>query len=518
MDRELVPGCFGKGLWVALLVFLATVTWADEPVVVSDSLASDSTLADTSRVDSAKIGKIHADTARADTSSLSWAVVEIDIRSKAIAVLAWPFEYVLQPVFGLLMYPMVPPLQYISENDLIDKGVRLISFGSKNEIFIYPTFNMKPGSASSIGAAFRYRNMIFAPDYFVASQTLYANGDWQSRMRYSKSRLLGSEMWTGFSYKYNVDRDNGFTIPHDKAIIFADTSFNYRVFLGNPLGKGSKWSWELTTGIDLMRTDLPDVEDSILSADHPFGRYQRGIYQDFNQYPVGLALAYDTRDFSAAPTSGSKFNANVYRVWVSDYSGPNSENIFDSRSNHDFTAIELKWQHYLLIGKQQYAMTTHEGKENLRQIRNMSLSKAMAMFQPEQIRQTLLERKVIVTQIRFRQMWEDEEGMAPYTAFSRLGGSYPLRAYPDGRFTDYATIGLSNEYRWPVDRLVDGVVFNEYGIYSRSWQNFSSRDLVNSWGFGIRVRKPDFFLTRLQFAFHGTQGISMIMTINPAYD
>lgn len=518
MDRELVPGCFGKGLWVALLAFLATVTWADQSAVVSDTISTDTARIDTPHFDTSHVDTALANTARADSSSLFRDVVEIDIRSKAIAVLAWPFEHVLQPVFGLLMYPMIPPLQYVSENDLIDKGVSLISFGSKNEIFIYPTFNMKPGSASSIGAALRYRNMLFAPDYFVTSQTLFANGDWLASMRYSKRKLLGSEMWTGLSLKYKEDRDNGFRIPHDKGIIFADTSFNFRVFLGNPLGKGSKWSWELTTGIDFLRTDLPDVNDSILSVDHPFRRYQRGLYQDFNQYPLGLALGYDTRDFTAAPTSGSKFNAGFYRVWVSDYSGPNSENIFDSQSNHDYNVLELKWQRYLLIGKQQYAMTTHEGRENLRQIRNMSLSKAMSMFQPEQIRQTLLERKVIVTQLRFRQMWEDEAGMAPYTAFSRLGGSYPLRAYPDGRFTDYATLGLSNEYRWPVDRLVDGVVFNEYGFYSRSWQNFSSRDLVNSWGFGIRVRKPDFFLTRLQFAFHGTQGISMIMTINPAYD
>ena len=148
----------------------------------------------------------------------------------------------------------------------------------------------------------------------------------------------------------------------------------------------------------------------------------------------------------------------------------------------------------------------------------MSLSKAMNLLRPEQIRQTLLERKVLATQIRFRQMWEAEEGQAPFYAFNGAGANSPLRGYADYRFADFAVLGISAEYRWPLDKLVDGVVFNEYTVLGDSWNNLQWQDMVNSWGFGIRVRKPDMFLTRFQFGFHGLHGFSMILTTSPEFD
>lgn len=453
--------------------------------------------------------------AASDSSLQPPSEVVVDIRSKAIAALAWPFEKVLQPFFGLLLYPVRPPVQYVSDNDLVDKGIRLITFGDEDQIFIYPTFNMKPGSGSSIGLAYRHRNLLLKPDYFMTGYTLFANGDWMTTGRYSKKQFLGTDFSLGGSVRYGEDRDKGFRIPDDISVVFADTSWDIRYFAGHPLSE--RWSWELSGGFDLRRLDLPDQQDSILSPDHSFGRYERGFYQDFNQYPVSFSLSYDSRDAAFAPTEGDKLNLAYKRVFVSDYFGPNSQ-ASRLQGDHDYHAFEAKWQHYLLLGKTRYAMTTRESRESREQIRTLSFSKAMNLFKPEQIRQTLLERKVLVTQLRFRQMWEDEEGMAPFVAINGLGSGFPLRGYGEGAFTGYSVVGLSNEYRWPLDKLVDGVVFNEYGLYGRSWNNLSWDKLRNSWGFGFRVRKPDMFLTRFQLAFHGAQGLAMILTVSPAYD
>ena len=46
---------------------------------------------------------------------------------------------------------------------------------------------------------------------------------------------------------------------------------------------------------------------------------------------------------------------------------------------------------------------------------------------------------------------------------------------------------------------------------------WSKKNLYNSWGFGVRVRKPDMYLFRVQFGFHGWHGFSLILTVAPEF-
>ena len=452
---------------------------------------------------------------KVQSDSTSFQEVLVDIRSRTVALMAWPFENVLQPVFGLAIYPLVDPLRYMNDHNLIDKGVRLISYGDDGEVFIYPTFNMKPGTESSIGMAYRHRNMAFDPDYFVFSANLFANGDWGTGVRYSKRKFKNTDLTVGGSLRYDEDRDRSFRVPGARPFLYADSSLALRGFISNPLS--AHWSWEVIVGLDWNRFDIPDIQDTLLPDNLPFGRYERGFYQNFNRYPVGVWFNYDTRDATQAPTKGVQFDVGVTRIFVSDYSGSNAIDEYSNSANHHYMAFDAVFQHFLLLGTQTYLMTTKESRESEKQIRNMSLNKAMDLFKPQKIRQTLFDRKVLVSQFHMRQMWEDEPGMAPFVGLTRLGNNFPLRAYGNGSFIDYAAMGWSNEYRWPIARLVDGLVFNEYAVYGRSWNNMKLKNLKNSWGFGIRVRKPDLFLTRVQLAFHGLQGFAIILTVNPTY-
>jgi outer membrane protein assembly factor BamA len=123
---------------------------------------------------------------------------------------------------------------------------------------------------------------------------------------------------------------------------------------------------------------------------------------------------------------------------------------------------------------------------------------------------------VLAFQFRFQGMWEVEKGGAPYSAFPVLSGRFPLRGYTNAWMSPFI-MGLSAEYRWPVDRLVDGVVFDEYAMISDKINHWSKKQLYNSWGFGVRVRKPDMYLFRVQFAFHSWHGISLVLTIAPEF-
>jgi outer membrane protein assembly factor BamA len=138
------------------------------------------------------------------------------------------------------------------------------------------------------------------------------------------------------------------------------------------------------------------------------------------------------------------------------------------------------------------------------------------VWRPENLVETLFERRVFAFQFRFQGVWELEKGGAPYSAFPALNARFPLRGYTDAWVAPFL-MGLSAEYRWPVDRLVDGVVFDEYAMISDKVNHWSKDHLYNSWGFGVRVRKPDMFLFRLQFAFHSWHGISLIITIAPEF-
>ena len=81
----------------------------------------------------------------------------------------------------------------------------------------------------------------------------------------------------------------------------------------------------------------------------------------------------------------------------------------------------------------------------------------------------------------------------------------------------YHLLGLSAEYRWPIDYFVDGVVFNEYGLHSDKTNEWSLDRYYNSWGFGIRVRMPNLYLFRCQVGFHGLHGVNLILTIAPEF-
>lgn len=81
--------------------------------------------------------------------------------------LAWPFSHVIQPALNVLVFPFSAPIHYAVKNNVIETGVDAITFGKDRNIFVYPTFNLRPGATTMMGFAYRHRNMLLAKDYFV---------------------------------------------------------------------------------------------------------------------------------------------------------------------------------------------------------------------------------------------------------------------------------------------------------------------------------------------------------------
>lgn len=438
--------------------------------------------------------------------------------------LTWPFSHIVQPALNVLVFPFSAPIHYAVKNNVVETGVDAITFGKEKNIFIYPTFNLRPGATTMVGFAYRHRNIFLSKDYLVLSAGLFANSDMDFTARYTKRNVFGSEFFLGGRFDMEMDRDAGMSLPRsltlrdtDEDFGFTDSSYSAEFRVGRPLPVIPNMDFQATFGFSRKRFDIPDVGDTVL-ANHPlFNPYDRGLYQKYYQFPLKLALTFDNLDAPYVPTRGSRISVSWNYVKVGDYGGENS----NERSNefsHDFQALDLVAQHYFYLGKDssQYGLSVKEARKSRKFYTDFSWEETMRLWRPENIRNTLLNRRVLAVQFRLRQMWEMEEGGAPFTAFSTASTRYPLRGY-SRVYTDYAMKGVSLEYRWPIDRLVDGVIFDEYVMYGRTWHSFDTDKLLNSWGFGVRVRKPDMYFFRLQIGFHGLSGFVLICTIAPEF-
>lgn len=438
--------------------------------------------------------------------------------------LMWPFSHVIQPALNILVFPFSAPIHYAVKNDVVETGVDAITFGKDRNIFIYPTFNLRPGATTMIGFAYRHRNMVLAKDYFVLAAGLFANSDLDFSARYTKRNVFGTEFLVGGRFDFEMDRDAGMSLPRsltladsDEEFSYTDSSYSAEFRVGRPLPMIPNMDFQATFGVVRKRFDIPDVGDTVLSQHPLFNPYDRGLYQRYNQFPVKIALTYDNLDAPYVPTRGSRLSVSWNYTHVGDYGGKNSS-LRSNEFSHDYQALDFVAQHYFYLGKDssKYGLSVKEARMARKFYTDFSWEETLRLWRPENIRTTLLNRRVLAVQFRLRQMWEMEKGGAPFTAFSTANTRYPLRGY-SRVYTDYAMKGISLEYRWPIDRLVDGVIFDEYVMYGRTWHTFDREKLLNSWGFGVRVRKPDMYFFRLQIGFHGLSGFVLICTIAPEF-
>ncbi len=443
-------------------------------------------------------------------------------------IVSWPFIHVIQPVFGMLVYPVAAPLHYAFDNGVIDKAVDLITFGEKRNILIYPVMNLKPGTTTMLGVCYRHRNLIKQGDYAVFEGNYYANSDVDVRVRYSKQGIFGKDLYASTSFNLYLDRDDGFVVPMSKdAFVQADTTISVSSQVGIPLTESRNLNLSFGAEFVYHVAYFPDTKDSILD-DPKFPINDRGLYQNHFEFPFYVNLVFDNLDFPYAPSSGHRLSLKASYVLTGEYGGiegedfsrvgmSHAEALRDGGKNHDYMKVEAFYQTYFFIGKaKNYVLSAKEGRKARKFYTDFSMNEVLRVWRPENLVETLFERRVLAFQYRFVGMWEMEKGGAPYSAFPTLNARFPLRGYTDA-WTAPFLMGLSAEYRWPVDRLVDGVVFDEYGVISDQINQWSKKNVYNSWGFGVRVRKPDMYLFRLQFAFHGLHGISLVMTIAPEF-
>lgn len=426
--------------------------------------------------------------------------------SKGVAsILMWPVKRIVQPLTETLLWPLYPPLSYVDEAEVIDRAMDLATWGPSNRITTIPIVFPLGQNDSYIGVRNIMNELLFPK--FRNSQYLkyYVSGDYSFMMDFAY-------LWENFYYKNQLQYNHFLkkvTFPHqiegvDLSLFPKHSDYSY--YIQNQLFYNIYNNWSLNFGFDynLIRFATKQAifqdEDSLTK----FSLKQRGFYDNFEELPLTFGVGYDSRESQFTPTYGSKFNLSGTYAFEKGFG--------------NYASVQGQFQNYHLLGASNYKISKDEDKKRIRNLMKFKMNEAIPFLNMDDLKNGLLNRRVLVSTLRFRQAWDTQDQPMVIQGLSALGQNTPLRAYPYNRFMSYGYMAAGNEYRWPVIRRVDGVLFNEYGLFYQNPLRTKDWELRNSWGIGLRVSNSDFYFTRFQLAFHGLSGLSVLLTTSPEID
>lgn len=481
-----------------------------------------------SQEDSLELKTTKSDSAQEDSFL---GEVFFETRSTATKVIAWPFENVIQPTLSAIIYPISPPIRYVFQEDIINRGLAFSSFGEDNNILIYPTLSLGSGAESSIGLSYIHKGIYFeGEDRSKLEIYRTIDDDWFQGASYSKFNFLTE----GFTFKVNAQKhhfQNTSTFNPsnvlDTSWLRSDSSVYTNLQLEYPFL--DYWGAMIQTGIHWKNYQTPDsyraqyfnnlntfpaeIRETLELHNRVVSDLnRRGYWSNYMLYPFQIGLMYNSKENQFASSYGQKITGKFQHVYASDGFG-------------DFESLQLSWEFYKLLGDKPYTLSAEEHRQKKRYLRNFRLNDAFDLFSMKDWRDIYLQQKVLVTYVEYGQSWDVEKGQtAVYDGMHKLGKNSPLRGYTTGRFVDYGKLVWSTEYRWPLIQYMDGVFFNEYGWSFRGPHELDPLGYKNSFGFGIRARKPDFFIMRLNIGFHGPvfasqpiDGVQVRITVRPVH-
>lgn len=457
---------------------------------------------------------MHSNTGTADSLTTGSRIYDY-VAYPTLQMLSWPVEKGLVPLVKALTYPSRAPIRYFLNENVIDRTRNLISFGQNDQILFYPTINLAPGTASRIGLTLR-DNALFGrkTERLVAYGLYYVNGDYSARTYVTASNILETEFFAKVGVRV-VRMKNAFVNqPETNAFLFySDSSEQYQFQMRHPLFLDFQAFGELTLRQNRLYslnsappcascTNIPLSNSASNFFNSDTGAQAlayRGIGQTFLDRVWQLGLSRDTRNNENIPLVGSWMDLS-WRYHQADL-------------GHSYQEWSGQYTKYFKLGKEHYEISSEEERRR----GGMSMKKFIRQLDYENLRNELFSRKVIVLHGYAAQSFEIPGNSMPIYGLQTLGNNSPLRGYVGNRFRDYTVASFSAEYRFPILRLMDGTLFDEYGVHGRSWDNIDFIDYKNSWGFGIRVRRPDIYLFRMEIGFHGLSGAAFNMSVDEPF-
>jgi hypothetical protein len=423
------------------------------------------------------------------------------IAHPTLQLLTWPVQNVLAPGVEVLTYPTQPPIRYFLEENVIERATGLFQFGSRQDLSIYPTISLASGTSSRTGATLRHESPFGRENERLAAYfQYYVNGDYRMRTYLSSHRLGGTPFNGKLAFGLSRMESANFYLPDVNIVhAYALASESYESEIEYPVIE----EFHLSGGFMLRNNRYGEAPSAI--SGRPANRLQGDFFdtdagydstgesRGFNQSLLDrvwvVGIGRDTRTNDNIPLDGSRLSLGW--SW------------HDVDFDHDFHEWRGEYTMYFKLGAEQYEITAKEEKKN----GGASLKRFMRRLEYQRLRESIFSRKVLVLHLVGGESYELPGNRMPVYGLQSLGNGTPLRAYPGSRYRNYAMTAASAEYRFPILRIMDGAIFNEYGVFGGGMDELDFREnLRNSWGFGVRVRRPDMFLFRIEMAFHGIGG------------
>ncbi len=104
----------------------------------------------------------------------------------------------------------------------------------------------------------------------------------------------------------------------------------------------------------------------------------------------------------------------------------------------------------------------------------------------------------------------------PWTMMARMGGSYRMRGYYEGRYTDNDLITLQAELRQRIWRRIGCVVWGGAGNVFRDFASYRWSQTLPNYGIGVRWELKKRVNVRIDYGF-GRQTSGLLFNINEAF-
>ncbi len=444
-----------------------------------------------------------------DSTSAGARIYEY-IAYPTLQLITWPVEKLLVPVVRVLTYPTQEPIRYVLKENVIDRTLNIVTYGDQQQIQVYPTLNLAPGTSSRTGLTLRDKALFGRNTEKLVSYVLYyVNGDYKARAYVTADQLLGSNLFAKVGASVTRMKNASVNEPGtDYFLFYSDSSEQYQFLATHP----AFLNFQVRGGMTLRHNSFGAAAGNLLTKDTIAGdffpypgdsisanRAYRGLDQTFWDRVWEVGLTRDTRNNENITLAGSWTDLTLQ--------------YHDAGLNHSFYDWVGQYTTYFKLGRERYEITAEEERRN----GNISVQKILRQLEYEKIRNGIFSRKVLVVHFYAAQSYEISGNSMPVYGLQTLGNDTPLRGYAGSRFRDYTVAAVSTEYRFPIIRLMDGTLFDEYGVSGKSWDSVLDQGLRNTWGFGIRVRRPDIFLFRAELGIHGLSGTVFNLSVDAPF-
>jgi outer membrane protein assembly factor BamA len=310
---------------------------------------------------------------------------------------------------------------------------------------IYPVFGYKSRTGLVLGAAYFTKNAAHSGIPLGVKGTYSTNTYRYASVRVGDRDIFDSTYGFILEGGWRADTRERFYGIGPSTSSDDRSNYGYRGAFGTLAGYRSFGDGgEVSVFGGLRRVEPEDgrlntiIHDRDSIAERFDGQDLYGLFETLDLYNVGLSASYDWRERPSSPLGGGTAG-----LIVSYTSG---SGIGDTSVG--FWRVHAEASHFL----------------------------------------ELFNERVIGVRATAEHIEPDDGTRVPFYELARLGGSQFLRGYKTGRFRDLGYVAFSAEYRWPLWRRIDALLFTDHGrVFHDLSEDFEFSNFKSSYGGGMRI-------------------------------